>query len=233
MADTYYFTDTTEADIRAYVQETDKKKRNRIYQDRLYTPLKRLADSVFHNCKLVTDIPQEEAKSDCLTFLTGVLDRWNPEHGSKAFSYLAVIAQRYYYNASNKSMQHNYRYLCLSSNNNDNVTNVLDETSETLWTDTDVTFNHTKIIQERIAFWEEHFNTAFAEETDKYRIVAKAVLEMLHRPPPVNGDFGKHSVYRYIKAICGCTTSDITYTVNIIKTYEKLYAKKNEEEEAY
>ena len=91
-----YFTQDTEDAIIEYLAETDMKKRNIIYNDRIWYGFHKLIENIIHTFKFYyTEVDTIlELQHEVTTFLLEKLHLYNQEKG-KAYSYFGTIAKRY------------------------------------------------------------------------------------------------------------------------------------------
>ena len=94
---TNYFTEETDKAVVAYQNAEDERERNRIFNNHLYVPLKKIceiyANSIDH---AYVDESLEDRINDCLAHLvTSAIFKFNPASG-KAYSYFSVSAKFYF-----------------------------------------------------------------------------------------------------------------------------------------
>ena len=92
-----YFTEETDKAVVAYQNTEDERERNRIFNNHLYVPLKKIcevyANSIDHN---YVDDDLEDRINDCLAHLvTSAIYKFNPQSG-KAYSYFSVSAKFFF-----------------------------------------------------------------------------------------------------------------------------------------
>ena len=92
-----YFTEETDRAVIAYQNTEDERERNRIFNNQLYVPLKKIcevyANSIDHG---YVDESLEDRINDCLAHLvTSAIFKFNPASG-KAYSYFSVSAKFYF-----------------------------------------------------------------------------------------------------------------------------------------
>ena len=91
-----YFTIITQEKIIEYQKEDCNKKKDFLYEKHIYpafTELVRNLVSVYKFKSTNEDI--QHLKNDCTTFLFETIGKWNPDKGTKAFSYFNVVAKNW------------------------------------------------------------------------------------------------------------------------------------------
>jgi hypothetical protein len=89
-----YWTEDTEKAVVDYIRSTEDRERNRIFNNHLYVPLKKISEIYCNSIDTgYTGEEKEDLMSDCLTHLiTTTIKTFNPESG-KAYSYFSVSAK--------------------------------------------------------------------------------------------------------------------------------------------
>jgi len=92
----YYFTAETQMKIVEYQKADRKIVKDRLYENHIQPAFKELV----HNLVSVygfksTNEDIYHLKSDCVTFLFETIKKWNPDNGTKAFSYFNVVAKNW------------------------------------------------------------------------------------------------------------------------------------------
>ena len=91
-----YFYEEQEQAVIDYVNSTDEKERNRIYNNILMPAFNKMVESIINRYKLY--IPDEEFNetfSDTISFLMTKIHLFNPDSGYKAYSYCGTICKNY------------------------------------------------------------------------------------------------------------------------------------------
>ena len=92
----YYFTKDTQATIVKYQKAETKRTKNKLYTDDIQPAFEELVHnlvSVYNFKASSEDI--SHLKHDCVTFLFETIPKWNPDNGTKAFSYFNVVAKNW------------------------------------------------------------------------------------------------------------------------------------------
>lgn len=92
-----YFNKVTEQAISEFCNSTDEQFRNRIFGEKIYPALSKLAENVIHNRKFYNTGYDDyvDVKHDLVVHLVERLNKFKPEKGSKAFSYFNMISRNW------------------------------------------------------------------------------------------------------------------------------------------
>ena len=114
----YYFGKETHLAIVKYQGETNNNIKNKIYVDEIKPAFEKLVENLifihgFSSCKNSFFI----LKSDCISFLFETLQKFNPDKGSKAFSYFNVCAKHFLIIQQKKKIKKNSRHVSIFDDN--------------------------------------------------------------------------------------------------------------------
>ena len=91
-----YFTKIHQEAIVAYAITDDLEERTKLYVELIEPAFSELVDKIVFTYKF-NNLPNiEYLKEDCKIWLTTILDKFDPEKGSKAFSYFSVITKNWF-----------------------------------------------------------------------------------------------------------------------------------------
>ena len=213
-----YFTEDTEAAIAEYLASNNQDERDKIFNQRIYHALYKLAENLIHTFKFYyTEVDNlEDLKHEVMCFLLEKLDYFKPERGSKAFSYFSIVGKN---------------YLILYNNNNYKKKKI---TVDVLAADEDDGVLHQlgrdqrkKDLKDFIDYFttyvDKHMFTMFKK--DKDRKVCDAINLLFKRRENLE-IFNKKALYIYIREITNVDTPVITKVTKILK---KLYIRLHEE----
>jgi len=211
-----YFTEDTELAIAEYLACNDQKKRDRIYNERIHYALYKLAENLIHTFKFYyTEVDDlEDLKHEVICFLLEKLDYFNPEKGSKAFSYFSIVGKNYLILYNNNNYKKKKRTTdVMDADEDDGVVRQLGrpERKQDL----------RDFIDYFTEYIDKHMFTMFKK--DKDRRVADAINILFKRRENLE-IFNKKALYIYIREITDVDTPVITKVTKILKKlYKKLY----------
>lgn len=91
-----YFDEQTQIAIVSYQQEPDMEKKKKIYVSGILPAFDSLVENLINVYGFtVMYETKQDLKSECLEFLYSAVGKFNPEKGSKAFSYFNVVAKNW------------------------------------------------------------------------------------------------------------------------------------------
>lgn len=93
--DSFYFSKEENDAVIEYINATGRE-RDRIFTEKLYGPMTKLVSSIIRRYNLyIPDEDFEETFADALSDIVTKMDRYNPESGTKAYSYYGTIVKHY------------------------------------------------------------------------------------------------------------------------------------------
>lgn len=118
----FYFTDDTHAAIVEYQIVEDQAKRNKLYISRIMPAFEKLVENLINIHKFSSvDDSFEEIKSDCMSFLFETIHKFDPNRGTKAFSYFNVCAKRWLIIRTKMRMQKVKKIISLDENHESSI----------------------------------------------------------------------------------------------------------------
>lgn len=91
-----YFNDYHEKAICRYIDSDDKSERDEIYSKIIRPTFNEMVDKIVFTYRFNSLPNIDSLKQDCKVWLTTVIDKYDPEKGSKAFSYFSVITKNWF-----------------------------------------------------------------------------------------------------------------------------------------
>jgi len=208
-----YFTEDTDLAIKQYLASSNQDERDYIFSSRIHYPFYKLAENLIHTFKFYyTEVDDlEDLKHEVICFLLEKLDYFNPDKGTKAFSYFSIVGKN---------------YLILYNNNNYKKKK---QKVDLLAADEDAGVIHQlgrdqrkKDIKEFIDYYtkyvDKHIFTIFKK--DKDRKVADAINILFKRRENLE-IFNKKALYIYIREMTDVDTPVITKVTKKLKQLHK------------
>lgn len=91
-----YFEENEEMAVKEYILAKTQEEKNKIYNDKLREPLRRLIEAIIKTYNLYrTDISMDELEMDALSFLITKFDKFDHNLNAKAYSYYGTICKHY------------------------------------------------------------------------------------------------------------------------------------------
>ena len=104
-----YFTQEHEKAIIEYTSTTDNEIRSRIYVKWIQPAFNEMVDKIVYTYRF-TNLPNiDDLRAECKVWLTTVLNKYDPNKGSKAFSYFSVITKNWFIHKVKQTTRRNQR----------------------------------------------------------------------------------------------------------------------------
>ncbi len=216
-----YFTQEHEDAIIAYNNSTDPRERTVLYSRYIQPAFNEMVDKIVFTYKFTTLPNIEDLREECKIYLTTILHKYNPDKGSKAFSYFSVITKNWFIHKVKKTNQKNKREVDL----------------EELTIDHQLEYAsvHIKYEQEREdqEFWDLLWKEIEGWEKLKLKAneekVLQAVKILLEDRDNPNLIFNKKAIYLYIREITGLNTKQVVNNLNKLRTKYRAFKHRWEE----
>ena len=203
-----YFTEVHQEAIVRYTITEDLKERDQLYETLIGPAFNEMVDKIVYTYKFTNLANIDDLKSECKIWLTTILDKFDPDKGSKAFSYFSVITKNWFIHKVKHNSIRLKREVYF-----DEVAN-LDEMKNL------VTHNEYDNLREKREFWvalEGEMNT-WQDEAIKpnEKRVMEAIKIILSEPEDIE-IFNKKAIYLYLREITGLSTKQIVNSLNKIR----------------
>ena len=200
-----YFTKVHEKAIIDYASTEDKSIRTDLYINYIGPAFDELVDKIVYTYKF-TNLPNiDYLKDDCKIWLMTILDKYDPNRKSKAFSYFSVITKNWFIHKvkqNSKRLKRDVQY--------EDITTEIE--SEKLSTE-----NYYEAAREQHEFWQHLFGEFDKWEKMKLKENEKKVLEavrILFNSIEEIEIFNKKAIYLYMREITGLNTKQIVNNLN-------------------
>ena len=207
----HYFTSVHEQAIIDYAATRCKDKRTRLYIDLIQPAFNEMVDKIVFTYKFTTLPNCDSLRDECKVWLVTILDKYDPNKGSKAFSYFSVITKNWFIHRVKQQQKRNSREVDL-----DNVPKRYEE--EYLSTTQSYVSERTQ--QE---FWSSFYNEikswdqSIMKENDQK--VYQAIMILFESKEDIE-IFNKKAIYLYLREITNLNTKQI---VNSLKKFRRKY----------
>jgi len=212
----HYFTKIHEESIVEYAKTENLKRRTELYIKYIQPAFNEMVDKIVYTFKF-TSLPNvNDLKSECKIWLVTILDKYDPNKGSKAFSYFSVITKNWFIQKVKKHSLQKKRevefedYLSLENNHDHAVHNPYIEQREK-----EEFFGQ---LMENVHEWNDTSN----KENEKKVLDA---IEILFSKSEAIEIFNKKAIYLYLREITGLNTKQIVSNLNRIRQKYKDFKK--------
>ncbi len=209
-----YFTKEHENAIIKYALTDDKALRSELYIVYIGPAFDEMVDKIVYTYKF-TNLPNiDYLKDDCKLWLITILDKYDVEKKSKAFSYFSVITKNWFIHKVKQNSKRLKRDLQYENLNNEIELEQL------------VTENTYEQKREQQEFWEHLFEEMAGWENLKLKESERKVLEaikILFNSTDEIEIFNKKAIYLYMREITGLNTKQIVNNLNRIRKRYRIF----------
>ena len=210
----HYFTKEHEQAIIDYANTRDVRVRTELYIKYIEPAFSEMGDKVVFTYKFTT-LPNIDAlRDECKVWLTTILDKYDPNKGSKAFSYFSVITKNWFIHRVKKTNTRIKREAAFEDITGDIEQKYL------------ASYNPYDRKREEAEFWNflwgeiETWDTGTLKENEKK--VLEAVKILLSSPDDIE-IFNKKAIYLYIREITGLNTKQVVNNLNKMRVKYRLF----------
>jgi hypothetical protein len=209
-----YFTKVHENAIVKYASTDDKALRSRLYIEYIGPAFNELVDKIVYTYKFNTLPNIDYLRDDCKLWLITILDKYDTERKSKAFSYFSVITKNWFIHKvkqNSKKLKRDMQY--------EDLHNEIE--LEQL-----VVQNTYENNREQYEFWQHLFDEMKKWENLKLKESERRVLEAIKILFNSTDDieiFNKKAIYLYMREITGLNTKQIVNNLNRIRKRYRIF----------
>ena len=212
----HYFTKVHEQAIIDYCHAKNQQQRNELYNTYIGPAFNELVDKIVYTYKF-TNLPNIDfLKEECKIWLTTILDKFDPEKGSKAFSYFSVITKNWFIHKVKKHSSKTRREILLEEVKND-----IDREHI-------VTYNNYYELRNEREFWGLLREEIGSWETESLKTNERKVLEAVKILFENSEDieiFNKKAIYLYLREITGLNTKQVVNNLNKLRSRYREFKK--------
>ena len=211
-----YFTQVHEDAIVAYTNTDSIKERTQLYVKYIGPVFDEMVDKIVYTYKF-TNLPNiDSLRDECKIWLITVLDKYDPNKGSKAFSYFSVITKNWFIHKVKKRNKRTRTEIDI-----DGIANTKDVKYI-------VTHNPYHQDREKNEFWNLLMNEVDSWEQIKMKEteerVLKAVKILLESAEDIE-IFNKKAIYLYLRELTGLNTKQIVNNLNKMRVRYRVFKK--------
>ena len=213
-----YFTKVHEDAIVQYARTDDIKIRTELYIEYIAPAFNEMVDKIIYTYRF-TSLPNIDVlKDECKIWLTTILDKYDPNKGSKAFSYFSVITKNWFIHKVRKTNQSNKREVQIDDlPKNIDMSKVVVENEYHSKREEQEFWHH---LWEEINLWEKNITMKPNEEK-----VYEAIRMLLSSPDCID-IYNKKAIYFYIREITGLNTKQVVNNLNKMRVRYRVFKKK-------
>ena len=216
----HYFTKVHEQAIIDYVATPDLKIRTQLYINYIAPAFNEMVDKIVYTYKF-TNLPNiDNLKEECKIWLTTILDKYDPNKGSKAFSYFSVITKNWFIHRVKKNTIRARREIPLSA--------IVGEVESQHISTTNEYYD----LRTQREFWGHLHSEISKWDTENLKLNERKVLnaiKLLFENSENIEIFNKKAIYLYIREITGLNTKQVVNNLNKMRTRYRGFKKKWDE----
>tara|TARA_A100001515_G_scaffold77288_1_gene61358 strand:- start:1027 stop:1611 length:585 start_codon:yes stop_codon:yes gene_type:complete len=182
-----------------------------LYIDFIQPAFNEMVDKIVFTYKFTTLPNCDALRNECKVWLVTILDKYDPNKGSKAFSYFSVITKNWFIHRVKQQQKRNSREVDL-----DNVPKRYEEE----YLSTNQSYISERTQQE---FWTSFYNEIKSWDEEQMKEndlkVYKAIMILFESKDDIE-IFNKKAIYLYLREITNLNTKQI---VNSLKKFRKKY----------
>jgi hypothetical protein len=211
-----YFTEVHQKAIVEYALTDCRKVRTDLYIQYIGPVFDEMVDKITYTYKFTTLPNIDVLKDECKIWLTTILDKFDPEKGSKAFSYFSVITKNWFIHKVKKNSKNLKKEV-----NYDDVVGELEQThlSEK---------NEYLDRREKFEFWQSLMNEFTMWEKQKLkeneRKVLNAIIDLFDNVDELE-IFNKKAIYMHIRELTNLNTKQVVNNLNRLREKYRNFKK--------
>ena len=203
-----YFTTEHEEAIIRYVKTEDRDEKQKLYITLIQPAFNELVNKIVYTYKFSTLPNVDLLMEECKAWLVTILDKYDPDKGSKAFSYFSVITKNWFIHKVKKNSTMNKREINFDD---------LSKSLEQKYLSDDVGYIK---LRENFEFWKN-----FKEEMESWhgeplkpneQKVLKAIDVLFESSEDIE-IFNKKAVYLYLRELTGLNTKQVVGSLNKLR----------------
>ena len=213
----HYFTKVHEDAIIKYANTEDRELRSKLYIEYIQPAFDQMVDKIIYTYRF-TSLPNiDYLKDDCKVWLTTILNKYDPNKGSKAFSYFSVVTKNWFIHKVKRTQKRNQTEVFI-----EDLLNQLDE---------DLVSREPTYLQKRseIEFWSSldseisTWDSFMLKENEKKVLMAVRILMDSADTIEI---FNKKAIYLYLREITGLNTKQVVNNLNKLRKRYKTFKDK-------
>tara|TARA_R110000824_G_scaffold12307_8_gene54054 strand:- start:497 stop:1114 length:618 start_codon:yes stop_codon:yes gene_type:complete len=196
------------------VAAEEMSERERLYRDYIGPAFDELVDKIVYTYKFTTLPNIDSLRDECKIWLTTILDKFDPNKGSKAFSYFSVVTKNWFIHKVKKNSAQVKREIYYDD---------LSKNLESKYVMTDESYIKSRennefwrFLYEEINSWNS--NSMKANEEKVY----KAVMVLFESTNDIE-IFNKKAIYLYIRELTGLNTKQVVNNLNKMRSRYKTW----------
>ena len=218
----HYFTQVHEDAIVKYALTNDRELRSKLYEEYIQPAFDDMVDKIIYTYRFTTLPNIDYLRADCKVWLTTILNKYDPNKGSKAFSYFSVVTKNWFIHKVKRTKKRLQTEVFMED--------VLNEADEDLVSDEPTYFDR----RSEIEFWTslngeiDTWDSFMIKENEKKVLMAVRIL--LDSADQIE-IFNKKAIYLYLRELTGLNTKQVVNNLNKLRKRYRTFKVKWENSE--
>jgi hypothetical protein len=213
----HYFTQVHEDAIVKYALTDDRELRSKLYEEYIQPAFDDMVDKIIYTYRFTTLPNIDYLRADCKVWLTTILNKYDPNKGSKAFSYFSVVTKNWFIHKVKRTKKRLQTEVFMED--------VLNEMDENLVSEEPSYFDR----RSEVEFWMslnneiDTWDSFMIKENEKKVLMAVRILLDSAEQIEI---FNKKAIYLYLRELTGLNTKQVVNNLNKLrKRYRTFKAK--------
>ena len=218
----HYFTQVHEDAIVKYALTDDRELRSKLYEEYIQPAFDDMVDKIIYTYRFTTLPNIDYLRADCKVWLTTILNKYDPNKGSKAFSYFSVVTKNWFIHKVKRTKKRLQTEVFMED--------VLNEMDENLVSEEPSYFDR----RSEAEFWMslnseiDTWDSFMIKENEKKVLMAVRIL--LDSADQIE-IFNKKAIYLYLRELTGLNTKQVVNNLNKLRKRYRTFKTKWENSE--
>ena len=218
----HYFTQVHEDAIVKYALTDDRELRSKLYEEYIQPAFDDMVDKIIYTYRFTTLPNIDYLRADCKVWLTTILNKYDPNKGSKAFSYFSVVTKNWFIHKVKRTKKRLQTEVFMED--------VLNEADENLVSEEPSYYDK----RSEVEFWMslnneiDTWDSFMVKENEKKVLMAVRIL--LDSADQIE-IFNKKAIYLYLREITGLNTKQVVNNLNKLRKRYRTFKTKWENSE--
>ena len=218
----HYFTQVHEDAIVKYALTDDRELRSKLYEEYIQPAFDDMVDKIIYTYRFTTLPNIDYLRADCKVWLTTILNKYDPNKGSKAFSYFSVVTKNWFIHKVKRTKKRLQTEVFMED--------VLNEADENLVSDEPSYYDR----RSEVEFWMslnseiDTWDSFMIKENEKKVLMAVRILLDSAEQIEI---FNKKAIYLYLREITGLNTKQVVNNLNKLRKRYRTFKTKWENSE--
>jgi hypothetical protein len=218
----YYFTQVHEDAIVKYASTEDRELRSKLYEEYIQPAFDDMVDKIIYTYRFTTLPNIDYLRADCKVWLTTILNKYDPNKGSKAFSYFSVVTKNWFIHKVKRTKKRLQTEIFMED--------VLNEMDENLISEEPSYYDK----RSEVEFWMslnseiDTWDSFMVKENEKKVLIAVRILLDSAEQIEI---FNKKAIYLYLRELTGLNTKQVVNNLNKLRKRYRTFKTKWENSE--